>query len=81
MLVALADQRIALALPDLTTLFNMPWVLANRPSTRDLSRSVATARTLLAALPLASQALVKITIHRFIGIDMSVDCLMVHRGF
>ncbi len=31
-LVALADQRIDLPVPDLTTLFNMPWALTNRSS-------------------------------------------------
>jgi hypothetical protein len=81
MLVALADQRIALPVPDLTTLFNMPWALANRSSTRDLPTSVATACIPLTALPLASQALVKIAAHRFISIDMPVDCLMAHRDF
>jgi hypothetical protein len=79
--MTLADQCIAFPVPDLTTLFNMPWALANRSKTKDLSMSFTTARISLPALPLASQSLVKIAANRFVSINMAVDRLMAHRDF
>jgi hypothetical protein len=64
--MALADQCIAFPVPNLTAIFNMPRAIANRSATNDLPTSVATARISLPALPLASQALVKIAANRFI---------------
>ena len=81
MLMALADQCIAFPVPNLTTLFNMTWALANRSATKDLSTSATTARISLPALLLAYQTLVKIAANRFISINMAVDRLMAHRDF
>jgi hypothetical protein len=42
MFMALDDQRIALSVPDMTTLFNMHWALVNQSATKDSSTSVTT---------------------------------------
>jgi len=53
MLMPIADQRVAFPVSDLTTLFNMPWTLANRSATKDLPASVTTACIPLTVWPAA----------------------------
>ena len=79
--MTLANKCIALPVPNLTTLFDMPRALSNRSATKYLSASLSTARITLATLPLAPQALIKPSTHSFIDIDMAVDRLMAYRNF